>query len=194
MRTRVRGWRWRHNPLRRRSDVVEAWTSLFLTALLCAGAPLAGTAAGWSSYDRAHAVQVTQRAERRQVPAVLLQNAPAAVPSPQSSRQPLYGVKVRWTEPGKGTRTTVAQVPAGSRSGERVEVWLDAGGRGVTPPATDAMVWQHAATTGVWAAGGVAGSVLLARAVIGRVAERHRMAEWEDEWARTEPEWRRRMA
>ncbi len=28
MRTRVRGWRWRRNPLRRRSDVVEAWTVL----------------------------------------------------------------------------------------------------------------------------------------------------------------------
>lgn len=30
MRDRVRGWRRRDNPLRRRSDVVEAWTALFV--------------------------------------------------------------------------------------------------------------------------------------------------------------------
>lgn len=194
MRTRVHGWRWRCNPLRRRSDVIEAWTALFVAVLLCVGAPLAGTAAGWWAYDNARTAQVSQRAQRHQVPAVLVEDAPASVPSAQSSRQPLYQVKVRWTEPGKGTRTTVARVPAGLRRGDRTDVWLDARDRGVAAPPSDAAVWQHGLTTGVWAAGGVAGAVLLARAVFRRVAERHRMAEWEAEWARTGPEWRRRTA
>ncbi|WP_055489365.1 hypothetical protein [Streptomyces sp. TP-A0356] len=194
MRTRVRGWRWRRNPLRRRSDVVEAWTALLIAVLLLLGAPLAGTAAGWAAYDGAHATQVTERAQRHQVPAVLVEDAPAAVPSTQSGKQPLYRVKVRLSEPGKGTRTTPAQVPAGSRRGDRVTVWLDARGHGVAPPPSDAAVWQHALTSGVWAAGGVVAAVLLGRAVIGRVAERHRMAEWEAEWARTGPEWGRRTA
>lgn len=194
MRTRVRGWRWRRNPLRRRSDVVEAWTALIVAVLLCVGAPLVGTAAGWRAYDSGHGTQVVQRAERHQVSAVLVEDAPAAVPSAQGAKQPLYEVKVRWTEPGKGTQTTLAEVPAGSRRGEHAAVWLDARGHGVAPPTTDAAVWQHALTAGVWAAGGVVGVVLLARTVIGRVAERHRMAEWEAEWARTGPEWRRRTA
>lgn len=41
MRTRVHGWRWRRNPLRRHSDVVEAWTALIVAVLLLVGAPLA---------------------------------------------------------------------------------------------------------------------------------------------------------
>ncbi|MDT0464874.1 Rv1733c family protein [Streptomyces gibsoniae] len=194
MRTRMRGWRWRRNPLRRRSDVVEAWTSLLLAVLLCVGAPLVGTAVGWWAYGDAHATQTTQRTERHQVPAMVLQDAPAAAPSAQGAKQPLYRVPVRWTEPGKGTRTTVAKVPAGSLSGDRVQVWLDAKDHGVSPPPTDAAVWQHGLTAGVWAAAGVAGTVFLGRAVIGRIAERHRMAEWEDEWARTGPDWGRRTA
>lgn len=194
MRTRVRGWRWRRNPLRRRSDVVEAWTALLITVLLCLGAPLVGMAAGWAAYDSAHTAQLTERAQRHQVPAVLAEDAPATVPSTQSAKQPLYQVKVRWTEPGKGTRVTPALVPGGSRSGDRVTVWLDARRHGVAPPRNDAAVWQHALTSGVWTAGGVAAAVFLGRAVIGRVAERHRMREWEAEWARTGPEWGRRTA
>ncbi len=194
MRTRVRGWRWRRNPLRRRSDVVEAWMTLLVAVLLLVGAPLAGTAAGWWAYGNAHATQVAQRAQHHQVPAVLAEDAPAAGPTTQGGKQPLYQVKVRWTEPGKGTRTTVTEVPAGSRRGDHTEVWLDAKGHGVAPPPSDAAVWQHTLTAGVWAAGGVAGTVLLARAVLSRVAERHRMAEWEAEWARTGPDWRRRTA
>ena len=194
MRTRVRGWRWRRNALRRRSDVVEAWTALVLAVLLCVGAPIAGAAAALWVHGSAHAAQVTQRARRHEVPAVLLEDAPAAAPSTQGGNHPLYPVKVRWTEPGKGTRTTFAPVPAGSRHGERTQVWLDARNNGVAPPTSDTAVWQHSVTAGVWATGGAAGTVLLARAMIRRVAERHRMAEWEAEWARTGPEWGRRTA
>ncbi|MGW1161692.1 Rv1733c family protein [Streptomyces sp. NPDC002519] len=194
MRTRVRGWRWRRNPLRRRSDVVEAWTSLLLAVLLCVGAPLVGSTVGWWAYGTARATQTAQRADRHQVPAVLVEDAPAAAPSAQGVRQPLYRVQVRWTEPGKGTGTTLAQVPAGSLRGDRVRVWLDARNHGAAPPPSDAAVWQHGVSAGVWAAGGMAGAVFLGRAVIGRIAERHRMAEWEAEWARTGPDWRRRTA
>ncbi|MFI9650773.1 hypothetical protein ACIHAA_31480 [Streptomyces sp. NPDC052040] len=194
MRTWLRGWRWRPNPLRRRSDVIEAWTSLLLAVLLCVGAPLIGAVVGWWAYDGAHAAQAAQRAERHQVPAVLVQDAPAAPPSNQGVRQALYRAQVRWTEPGKGTRTTAAQVPAGSLRGEQVRVWLDTRGQGTGPPLSDAAVWQHGLTSGVWTAAGAAGVVFLGRAVIGRVAERHRMAEWEDEWARTGPDWGRRNA
>ncbi|MEV1086149.1 hypothetical protein AB0I98_49510, partial [Streptomyces sp. NPDC050211] len=67
MRTRVRGWRWRPSPLRRRSDIVEAWTVVVVAVLLFVGAPLAGAAparwAGGGGRDTAAA----QRAERRQV-------------------------------------------------------------------------------------------------------------------------------
>ncbi|NSL42795.1 hypothetical protein HO151_00845, partial [Streptomyces sp. 8P21H-1] len=51
----------RHNPLRRRSDVVEAWTALVVAVLLCAGAPLAGLGVGWWAYDGARDTAAVQR-------------------------------------------------------------------------------------------------------------------------------------
>lgn len=194
MRTRVRGWRWRRNPLRRRCDVIEAWTALIVAVLLILGAPLAGAAAGWWAYDNAQATAAAQRAERHRVAAVLVEDAPAAVPSAQGGKQPTYDVKVRWTDPGRGTRTGEARVQAGLRRGDRTEVWLDARGDSVAAPITSAAIWQHTLSAGVWTAGGAVGLVLAVRFGVRRVAERHRMAEWADEWARTGPEWGRRTA
>lgn len=194
MRTRVRGWRWRHNPLRRRSDVVEAWTVLAVAVLLFIGAPLAGAAVGWWVYDGAQTRAAAQRAERHRVSAVLVGTAPAAVASPQVGRQPTYPVKVRWSEPARGSRTGEIQVPAGSRRGDRTEIWLDSYDRSVGPPVSDSAIWQHTLTTGVLTAGGVVALVFGGHFVVRRVAARRRLAEWERGWARTGPEWRRHTA
>ncbi|MFE9450452.1 hypothetical protein [Streptomyces sp. NPDC006739] len=192
MRTRVRGWRWRRNPLRRRTDVVEAWTALAVAVLLSVAAPLAGAVAGLWAHDAAQAVAVTQRAERHRVRAVVVGNRPERLPSVRGDRQHAYRADVRWTEPGRGTRTTLARVPAGMRPGEVVDVWFDARGRAVAPPPNDVAVWQHTVTVGLCAAGGTAAVVLLGHGIARRVALRHRMDEWEREWAGTEPRWTQR--
>ncbi|WP_329361097.1 Rv1733c family protein [Streptomyces sp. NBC_01483] len=194
MRTRVRGWRWRRNPLRRRSDVVEAWTVLAVAVLLFVGAPLAGAAVGWWRYDNAQARAAAQRAERHRVSALLVETAPAAVPSPQGARPPTFQVKVRWTEPGKGSRTGEALVPAGGQRGDRVDVWLDAHGRNVGPPVSPGAIWQHALTTGASTAAGVVAVVLAWYLTVRRITARQRLAEWERDWAHTGPEWRRHTA
>ncbi|MBW8820836.1 MAG: hypothetical protein JF598_22125, partial [Streptomyces sp.] len=67
MRTRVRGWRWRRNPLRRRSDVIEAWTVLAVAALMLLGAPLVGAVVGWWAHGDARAVAAAQHSERHRV-------------------------------------------------------------------------------------------------------------------------------
>ncbi|MER6029581.1 hypothetical protein [Streptomyces sp. NPDC001851] len=189
MRTRVRGWRWRRNPLRRRSDLVEAWTVLVVAVLLFVVAPLAGVAAGLRAHDEARALAAAQRAERHRVRALVIGSPPERVSAGQGDREHPYRAQVRWTEPGRGTRTAVARVSAGTRTGDTVSVWFDARGRNVAPPAGDAAVWQHAVTVGVCAAGGAAAVVLLGHAVERRIALRHRLAEWEREWARTGPRW-----
>jgi ABC-type Fe3+ transport system permease subunit len=194
MRTRVRGWRWRRNPLRRRSDVVEAWTVLAVAVLLFVGAPLTGAAVGWWRYDNAQARAAAQRAERHRVSALLVETAPAAVPSPQGARPPTFRVKVRWTEPGKGARTGEALVPAGGQRGDRVDVWLDAHGRNVGPPVSAGAIWQHALTTGASTAAGVVAVVLAWYLTVRRITARRRLAEWERDWAHTGPEWRRHTA
>ncbi|WP_416984862.1 hypothetical protein [Streptomyces sp. T028] len=192
MRTRIRGWRWRKNPLRRRSDVVEAWTALIVAVLLLVAVPLAGTVAGRWAHDDAQTVAVQQRAERHRVQAEVVGRVPEGLPSADGVRERTYRVTVRWTPPGEKARTAEARVPEGTHKGDLVDVWFDARGRTVPPPPGGSAVWQHALTVGVCGAGGTAALVLLGHAVIRRVAMRHRLDEWDREWARTEPEWTRR--
>ncbi|MGW4568697.1 Rv1733c family protein [Streptomyces sp. NPDC004561] len=189
MRTRVHGWRWRRNPLRRRSDVAEAWTVLVVAVLLFVVAPLVGVAAGLHAHGRAEAVAAAERAARHQVRATVFGDPPRRVPTVQGDRAHPYRAEVRWTEPGMGTRTAWARVPAGTRPGDTVSVWFDSRGRNVTPPPDAVAIWQHAVTVGICAAAGAGGVVLLGHALERRIALRHRLAEWEREWARTGPRW-----
>ncbi|WP_217140096.1 DUF3592 domain-containing protein [Streptomyces sp. AC627_RSS907] len=194
MRTRVRGWRWRRNPLRRRSDVVEAWTVLAVAVLLFLGAPLLGAATAWWSHDRAQAVVAEQRAERHHVRAAVVGRTSETLPSVEGGAQHSYRATVRWSTPDGTEQSTTARVPAGTRSGDTVDVWLDPRGRSVPPPAADSTVWQHSVTIGVFTALGAALPVLLAHCAVRRVALRRRMAEWERDWALTEPQWTHRRA
>ncbi|MDQ0579186.1 Rv1733c family protein [Streptomyces rishiriensis] len=192
MRDRVRGRRGRDNPLRRRSDAVEAWTALAVAVLLLVAVPLVAVFAGRWAHADAQAVADRQQAERHRVRVEVVGHLPETMPSVEGGRQQTFPVAVRWTPPGEHPRTATARVPAGTRAGDRVDVWFDTRGRSVGPPPNDTMVWQHALAMGTCAAGGTAGVVLLGHAVIRRVAMRRRLDEWEREWARTEPQWTRR--
>jgi hypothetical protein len=194
MRTRVRGRARRNNPLCRRSDVVEAWTALAVAVLLCLGAPLLGAATAWWSHGQAQAVAAEQRAERHRVRAAVVGTTPDSLPSVEGGGQHSYRATVRWSTPDGGERSTTARVPAGTRQGDTVDVWLDSRGRSVPPPTDAAAVLQHSVTMGVCAAVGSGLAVLLAHCAVRRVALRHRMAEWERDWALTEPQWTHRRA
>ncbi|MFM9610658.1 hypothetical protein DF268_03445 [Streptomyces sp. V2] len=192
-RTRVRGWRWRSNPLRRPSDVVEGWTVLALAVLLLVAAPLVGVLAGVWAQQEGRAVADRLRAERHQVRAEVVGRIPET-PASANGREQSYRVAVRWTPPGGQPRTTTAPVEAGTRTGDVVDVWLDARGRGVRPPPNSAMVWQQSLSVAFCAGGATAGAVAVGYVVFRRTALRHRLAEWERDWALTEPRWTRRRA
>ncbi|MGI5452160.1 Rv1733c family protein [Streptomyces sp. CA-249302] len=194
MRTRVRGWRWRRNTLRRRSDVVEAWTALLVTVLLFVGAPLAGLLVGWWAHDEARSVAAAERAERHRVRAEVVGTTPDQLPSVQGGREHSFRVDVRWTDPVTGPHTTRARVPAGTRHGDTVDVWFDAQNRTVPAPPGPSQIWQHTVTVGICVSGGTIAVVLLANAVVQRVALGRRLTEWDTEWVRTEPLWTRRQA
>ncbi|WP_406166096.1 hypothetical protein OIE52_06315 [Streptomyces canus] len=194
MRTRVRGWRWRRNPLRRRSDVVEAWTVLAVAALMLLGAPLVGAVVGWWAHGDARAVAVTQRSERHRVRAEVVGRIPDSLPTVQGGRERSYRVTVRWTETGGAAKTATARVPSGTDQGEKVDVWFDSRGRSVAPPPDETAVWQHTVTMGACGAGAAIAVILLGHSLVRGAAARHRLAEWERDWALTEPLWTHRRA
>jgi hypothetical protein len=173
--------------------VVEAWTVVVVAVLLLVAVPVVGTVAGRWAHAEAQATATAQRADRHSVRAEVIGKGPDAVPMTQS-RQHAYRTTVRWTDPDEGTRTATARVPGGTYRGDTVEVWFDAQGRSVPPPPDNLSVWQYAVTMGACAAGGMIGVILLGRCLVRHVATRHRLAEWEEEWARTEPLWTRRWA
>ncbi|MFJ5263254.1 hypothetical protein ACIQAC_22580 [Streptomyces sp. NPDC088387] len=193
MRIPVRGWRWRSSPLRRRSDVVEAWTTVAVALLLFVGAPLVGAVTAWWAYGSATATVTAQREQRYAVRAEVVGAPPESRPAVGGGPH-MYRTQVRWTEPGEQPRTATARVPGRAREGDVVDVWFDRQGRTVAPPTDGSLVWQHTVTLGACAVAGAALLVLLARTAVRRIALGHRLDEWERAWARTEPEWTRRRA
>jgi len=99
----ARGVRPDRNPLRRKSDRVEAFIFGGLVVVAAAGAPVAAAmAGGWAHADTARAAQV-QRETRHQVRAVLL-----AAPHATVSGYTINGMSpamARWTAPSGVRRT-----------------------------------------------------------------------------------------
>src|SRR5690606_29315652 len=80
----IRGlWRWRGNPLCRRSDRQEAWLSLCAALLIAVGAPLAGWYGATLAQDSLRANAAEQQRERRLVSAIV---EDTTVPTPRSQK------------------------------------------------------------------------------------------------------------
>ncbi|WP_039931794.1 Rv1733c family protein [Streptomyces viridochromogenes] len=178
-RVTVRGWRWRHNALKRRVDVVEAWVVLAGWVLALVGGVLAGLLA-------AGAVETAverQRAERRQVAAVVVEDAPGPSMARSAGDHRVWG-KVRWTAPDGTTHREQARVPARAPAGSTTPVWVNRSGDITAPPVSDVEAWLHTAVggglAGVFAGGVVLGAVWLTRLSL----DRRRMAQWDAEWER----------
>ncbi|MEU6610877.1 hypothetical protein ABZ922_38590 [Streptomyces shenzhenensis] len=185
---RVWLWRWRRNPLKRRADTVEAWVLLGA----CLGTVLAGVAAGLAAAGTVGHALARERAERR--PAVARVTGQVPGPRAAASGTPAGDrgwATVRWTAPDGSAHTGQAWVAAGAPAGTPVTVWTDPQGRLVTRPASPAQARLGAGLVGGLvgvAAGGV--PCLMGLALHGRL-ERYRMRQWDAEWARLGPQWRR---
>ncbi|MCX5554638.1 hypothetical protein [Streptomyces sp. NBC_00038] len=166
MGTKVRLWRWRRNPLRRRSDAAEAWVVLATGLAIAIGAPMAGAATAWTVQDSLD----SQRQDRHSTTAV------------------------RWTGPDGTTRTGDAEVKTGLRAGDRATVWTDDQGARTGEPAGPAEVEARGGLSGAVAAGGVCAVLLTGGWVVRRRLDVHRAGEWEREWAEVGPQWARKRA
>lgn len=101
--------------------------------------------------------------------------------------------KARWTAPDGSARTGVVRADPGSPEGASVTVWTDRTGRLVSKPPTAVEAQLQSTAAGVLVAVGTGGATVgcgwLARARL----DRRRMRDWEAEWARVGPQWRKRM-
>ncbi|MQY33453.1 hypothetical protein SRB17_14140 [Streptomyces sp. RB17] len=185
---RARLWRFRRSPLRRTSDLVEAWLLLLAWVVGVLGGATAGVLAAMVA-DQGFE---EERSGRREVVAVLLEHARDAVPGHADVSR--ASATVRWTTPDGGTRTGRTTVAAHTRAGTRVPVWVNARGDLVSQPAAESDAAVRSSFAGVGAAavtGGVAwGSAWAARALL----DRRRMRQWALDWERVDTRWGGRTA
>ncbi|MCQ4083226.1 hypothetical protein NGB36_22130 [Streptomyces sp. RB6PN25] len=183
--TTVRLWRWRRNPLRRRSDVVEAWVTAVALLLVLIFAPFAGFVAGHAlDSSAAH-----QRTEVHRVTAVLQQNAPVLAGTASQAGSSHVQVPVRWKAYDGAVHTGTTLVPQGLKAGTPVVVWADHAARLVPPPPSAAQGLALAVTGGIGAAAGVCLLVMMACSLIRTELDHLRMGEWDREWADKGPRW-----
>ncbi|MFI0897877.1 hypothetical protein [Streptomyces sp. NPDC020983] len=173
-------WRFRRNPLRRRSYLAEGWALFALGAAAVAGAALAGSLVAGDAVARyAH-----QRHDRSPVTAVLVEDADYTAP----------WTRVRFVLPGGASRTAPARVGDGLRRGERTTIWLDGGGRPVAEPLSPSAARRRAAATGALAGLGICAGAVIGGGLAAASLERRRLGRWETEWARVGPTWDHRNA
>jgi len=176
------------NPLRRRSDRIEAWILLVLTV---AFVPLTTvTAVGASHWaDQSVSRELAGQGLRR-VSAVLLQAAPATDPAADGSA--LVLVRARWSVDGATHLGDIAAVP-GTARGTTVQIWTTKKGNVATPPLTSAQIDARVVAGIVLAPAVVALAFWLLFCLLRWPMNRHRLASWAASWTSVGPRWTQRL-
>ncbi|MPY51255.1 Rv1733c family protein [Streptomyces acidicola] len=190
--TRAGLWRWRRSPLRRGSDLVEAWVLLVAWVLGVVGGALVGVTAA----EAAGQAFEGQRAERHAVAATVVENARSAVDAKGAASRRLADddlawVTVRWRATGGVEHTGRTQAAPDTRPGSHVTVWTDRQGVLTARPPAPAEAQVEAAMLGTMAAAFSGGAVWACAYGVRERLDRRRMAQWDEEWRRMDTRWGR---
>ncbi|WP_340374445.1 hypothetical protein U5640_04200 [Streptomyces sp. SS7] len=176
---RVWFWHWRRNPLRRRSDIAEAWIGATAAATLLLTVPVVGVAMAGVGERSA----LGQARGLHRTAAHLVEDAPTAPARFRGTADASVRATVRWTGSGGSSVTGEAKVPSGSRAGSPTTVWLDDTGRVRPAPPTPAQAASQGAALGATAAAGagllVAGGWWAAR----KGLDVRRRRQWDRAWS-----------
>ncbi|MEU9503074.1 hypothetical protein [Streptomyces sp. NPDC048196] len=178
---RVWWWRFRRSPLRRTSDLVEAWLLLIAWALGVVG----GAAVGLVTAVMAERGFEEERSGRRAVVAVLVGNAMETVTT-RTGDGNRAKAEVRWTTPDGRTRTGWVSVIPHASAGMRVPLWTNARGDLVPQPPAPSSAMLQAGVAGVGAAVAVGGVVWAGTRLMRALLERRRLKQWALEWGRAD--------
>ncbi|MEU9032178.1 hypothetical protein AB0D46_32690 [Streptomyces sp. NPDC048383] len=198
MRTAMGVWRWRRNPLRRRTDLFEAWVAFAALVCVLLVAPAVGTVAGLRVDGTLQRAAQAQRHERYLVPAVVVR--PAAQPPPGASTDPSARrqspersrIVAAWTAPdGSSHEGTVPAAEEPPVPGERFRIWTDIRGRLVGQPLDPSAASFHAGLAGLAAALAAGALVETVRRLVVRRLMHRRYLRLDRAWAAAGPDWGR---
>ncbi|MEU3526727.1 hypothetical protein AB0E62_23145 [Streptomyces sp. NPDC038707] len=189
-------WRWRNNPLRRATDLAEAWVALVALLLIAVAAPLTGWLVGRTAQDALQQSARRQQHARHLVRATVVRELGGALPGTGaesvSARESRSRVLAYWRAPD-GTRRQ-GPVLADLRSphrGDHFRLWTDRRGRLTARPLDSATATAHAALAGLGAALLTAALAETGRRVTVWRLVRRRYARWDEAWDRAGPDWGR---
>ncbi|MGY4741995.1 Rv1733c family protein [Streptomyces sp. ATMOS53] len=148
---RVLLWRWRRNPLKRRSDVAEAWIAVAAAMLLLMAPAVGVVMAGVGERAALDQAQGLHRSA-----AHLVEDASATPARFSGMADDHVRATVRWTMPDGSPRTGRAPVTAGgNKTGSSTTVWFDGEGHLQPAPPTPAQADSQGAALGAAAGAGV---------------------------------------
>ncbi|MFE2284294.1 hypothetical protein ACFXDJ_08975 [Streptomyces sp. NPDC059443] len=198
MRTALGVWRWRRNPLRRQTDLFEAWVAFAALVCVLLVAPAIGCAAGLRVDGTLQRAAREQRQERYLVPAVVVRPAPdapvGAAVDPAAQRQAPQRTQIvaSWTAPdGSSHQGAVPAAEEPPHTGDRFRIWTDTHGRLVGQPLDPSSASFHAGMAGLAAALGIAGLVETVRRLVVRRLMHRRYIRLDRAWAAAGPDWGR---
>ncbi|MFE9336781.1 hypothetical protein [Streptomyces sp. NPDC007063] len=195
MRTVAGLWRWRRNPLCRRTDRREAWLTLCAVLLIALAAPLAG----WAAAETAHAALLRtaheQQHQRSRIPATV-QHVTVLPPLDSETEtgagaQNRHRITARWEGPDGAPHTGVVVLRHRVEPGARFPVWTDAHGHLTSRPMSARRARSYSLLAGLAIGALTAGGLEVARRVTVRLLLRRRYARWDEEWVRIGPDWGR---
>ncbi|MFI8092489.1 hypothetical protein ACIF9R_29905 [Streptomyces sp. NPDC086080] len=183
-------WRWRRNPLRRRTDRLQAWTGLAVLIIVLAVAPVAAVLVGDAARGHYEDIARHQHRTRYETNATLTENAPRhPEPGSDEEKQTRYPVEVRVVTREGRTRHTRAEVEPGLTADNTVRIWITADGEATDPPLTSQEVRSRAVGWALLAAIGTVLTGAAVHALTGRVLRRRNLSHWDTAWAETAPRW-----
>lgn len=178
-------WRWRRNPLRRRSDALEGWVLLVAWIFTVFG----GVFTGLAATQAVEGGLARQRAAWHAVTARLTEDVPAARATESGAR--VVWARAHWSAVDGTPRSGEVRAYAGSAAGTPVAVWTDPEGRLVGRPATVAQARVRASLVGALIGVSAAGVPFATGRFVRTRLERRRMDRWDTEWQRIGPLWGR---
>ncbi|KES09056.1 membrane protein [Streptomyces toyocaensis] len=183
-------WRWRRNPLRRRTDALQAWLGLGVLITVLAVAPVVAVLVADAARSHYEDTARHQRQTRYETDATLTEDAPRhPEPGSDEEKKTRYPVEVRVVTREGRTRATRTEVQPGLTAGNTVRLWITADGEAAEAPLTAREIRSRTMGWALVAAIGVVLTGAAAHALTGLALRRRNLARWDTAWAETAPRW-----